>query len=119
MEKFKFKLTSKVLPQSDTTAWCYAVIDKKVSDEIKENFSKDKNPSGSITVITTIKTTTWTTSLILDKTSDTFLLPIKTEIRTKEKIEVGDDISFTIQIKKAMPPQVHQVPEEDSEEEQK
>jgi hypothetical protein len=99
MKKLKYKLTSKVTPGSTNFSQLFSTLDKETSDEIRENFSKDKNTFGPVAVTASIRTTTWATSLIPDGASGIYLLPLKKEVREKEEIAVDDDISFTIQLK--------------------
>lgn len=78
--------------------WHFISIPKKQGKEIKERFKSKAKGWGSLPVIVTIKKTKWKTSIFPDKKSGTYLLPLKAEIRRKEKIIRGDIINFSIEI---------------------
>lgn len=78
--------------------WHFAPVPKKQSIEIKKSFGAFKRGWGSIPVAITIGKTMWKTSIFPDKQSGGYLLPLKAEVRKKEKIFSEDTISFSIQI---------------------
>jgi hypothetical protein len=47
----------------------------------------------------TIGQTVWKTSIFPDSKSGSYLLPLKAEVRKKEKIGVGDTLTFSIEIR--------------------
>lgn len=53
---------------------------------------------GSIPVNVTLNKTTWKTSIFSSKKMSAYILPLKAEVRKKEKIDVGNVISITIEI---------------------
>ncbi len=105
MEKSKYKLTSKVLLQDNDDKLHFATIDKETSHEIRESFKNNNRRFNIISVIATVKTTTWVTLLTLEEESGTYLLPLKLGVRNKEGLKVGEEFSFTLQIKDFIPPQ--------------
>ena len=78
--------------------WHFVSIPKKETEEINYYFSHVKRGWGSLPVIVTLGETTWKTSIFSDKKTDTYLLPLKIEIRKKENIKEGDEINFSIEI---------------------
>lgn len=46
----------------------------------------------------TIGKTTWNTSIFPDSESDSFVLPVKAEVRTKEDIGGGDAVTLTLDV---------------------
>jgi hypothetical protein len=77
--------------------WHFTGIPKKESEEIKKE-SVVKAGFGSIPVEVTVGKTKWKTSIFPDKRSGTYLLPLKAEVRKKEKIFSEDDIYLTIEL---------------------
>lgn len=53
---------------------------------------------GSLPVMATIGKTSWKTSIFPDKKSESYLLPLKAEVRKKEKIYEDQTILFLIKI---------------------
>jgi uncharacterized protein (DUF302 family) len=74
-----------------------ALKEKKDSEDIKKR-CKVKAGFGSVPVMVTIGKTKWKTSIFPDKRSGTYLLPLKAEVRKKESIYSGDNISLIIEI---------------------
>ena len=96
--KKNYKLKSKVWLYPGMAGWHFVSVPKKESKEIKENFKEDARGWGSLPVEVTIGKTTWKTSIFPDKKSDTYVLPLKAEVRKKESIFADDTISFSIKI---------------------
>jgi hypothetical protein len=80
-------------------AWHFLTLPKKESEEIKANFAKVKRGWGSLPVVVTIGQTTWRTSIFPDKRAGAYLLPLKAEVRKKERVVAGDTISFSLVIR--------------------
>jgi hypothetical protein len=80
-------------------AWHFVNVDKKQSAELKEKFGKKKRGFGSIPVTVTIGKTRWQTSIFPDKRSETYLLPLKAQVRRAEGVDAGDMISFTLAVR--------------------
>ena len=79
-------------------AWHFLWVPKKQSARIKEVFGGMKRGFGSLRVIVTVGKMKWKTSIFPDSKTGTYLLPLKSEVRKKEKIKQGDTVSFQIEI---------------------
>ena len=98
MQKPIYKMQSKVWLYYGMAGWHFVTIPRKQSNEIKDLFSGMAGGWGSLPVIVTIGKTSWKTSIFPDKKAGAYLLPLKAEVRKKEKILSGDKISFSIEI---------------------
>ncbi len=98
MSGHSFKLKAKVWLYSGMAAWHFVTLPQKESELIKELFSPLKRGFGSLPVNVTIGKTTWKTSIFPDKKAGAYILPLKAEVRKKEKIEVGDTIVFMVEM---------------------
>jgi len=79
-------------------AWHFISIAQNISDEIKF-FTKDfKKGWGSVRVIVKIGETEWNTSLFPDSKLGLYVLPVKSDVRKKEKIDIGDVVSLSIKL---------------------
>jgi hypothetical protein len=99
METCTYKMKAKVWLYSGMAAWHFITLPQKESAKIKEIFGGVKKGWGSIPVQVTIGNTTWKTSIFPDKKTGAYLLPLKADVRKKEKIFEGDTINFIIEIK--------------------
>ncbi len=80
-------------------AWHFVTLPKKESEEIKARYVMLTRGFGSLKVKVMIGKTSWDTSIFPDKKEGTYLLPIKASVRKKEKIQAGETIGFTVEIK--------------------
>ncbi len=94
----EYKIKEKVWLYPGKAGWNFVTIPAEVSNDINYFFDHQKKGWGSLPVKVTLGKTQWKTSIFPDKKSNTFLLPLKAEVRKKEDFKVGDLISFTIEI---------------------
>lgn len=92
-------MRSRLWLYSGISGWHFITLPKKQSKEIKKMFSVMAAGWGSLPVIANIGKTSWKTSIFPDNKISAYLLPIKLEIRKKEKIVKGDMVDFSIEIK--------------------
>jgi hypothetical protein len=99
MEYNQYKIKAKVWLYHGKAAWHFVTIPKDVSAEINELFEDQKRGWGSLPVVITVGNTVWKTSIFPDKKAGIFLLPIKSVVRKKEKIESNSSIDFLLEIR--------------------
>ena len=93
------RMRSKILGYPGMAGWYFLSLPKEEAAKIKEKYHAKKRGWGSLPVKITIGKTTWTTSIFPDKKSETYVLPLKAEVRKKEEIGMGDIVEFTLVIK--------------------
>jgi hypothetical protein len=87
-------------------SWHFVTLPKKQSDDIKERFGSMKRGWGSLPISVNILRsraeqtggTSWKTSIFPDKKAGAYLLPLRADVRRKEKIAEGDIVVFRIEI---------------------
>lgn len=89
---------SKVWLYPGMAGWQFVTIPKKHSKIITETFGAMKRGFGSLPVAVTIGATKWKTSIFPDKKIGAYLLPLKAEVRKKENIKVGDELTLVLEI---------------------
>ena len=94
-----YKLKSEVWLYPGMAGWHFMSIPKKDGEDIKKRFGKKQRGWGSLPVVVTIGRTSWKTSIFPDKQSGSYLLPLKTDVRKKERISSGDKVNFSIEVK--------------------
>jgi hypothetical protein len=90
------KFRAKVWAQESTGAWHFVTLPAGLSKRIRTLTTGLRKPFGSFHVSATTGKTTWETSLFADTKQDAFLLPVKADVRRKEKIKLGDTIEVSI-----------------------
>ena len=97
----KYEFTAKVWNYSSTAGtggWYIACLPKEMSKEIRENLKFLEEGWGRLKMTAKIGTTHWETASWFDIKLGTYLLPLKAEIRKKEKIETEKEVEIMIWI---------------------
>jgi hypothetical protein len=94
-----YKMQAKVWLYPGPAGWHFVTLPRKQSDEIRSSFRSARGGWGSMPVIASIGETSWNTSIFPDKKSGAYVLPLKASVRAKEKIEIGQVVAFTIEIR--------------------
>lgn len=83
-------------------AWHFITLPQDKSEEIKffsENRQGKRRGWGAVRVQATIGNTAWETSIFPHVKADAYILPIKMDVRKKEKIAAEDNVKVTLKIK--------------------
>lgn len=91
-----FEFSAKIYAYPGMAAWRFVNLPQQIANEIRSIYAKKKRGWGSIPVCVTVGKTTWETSIFPDKKSQTYLLPMKMEVRKKEGIMDGDQVSLNL-----------------------
>lgn len=97
----KYEFTAKVWNYSSTAGiggWYIASLPKEMSKEIRENLKFLEEGWGRLKMTAKIGNTQWETAIWFDIKLGTYLLPLKAEIRKKEKIETEKEVEIMIWI---------------------
>ena len=87
--------------QSKATAWHFITLPQDKSEEIKffnENMHEKTRGWGAVRVQVTIGETIWQTSIFPSSEYKAYILPIKADVRKKEKIAAGDLLTVKLTI---------------------
>jgi hypothetical protein len=93
---FEFEAT--LWKADGNSGWHFVSIPIVLSQEIRHLFQKEEEGWGRLPVMALIRDTSWDTAIWFDTKNNTYLLPIKSEIRKKENISVGTIEKITIKI---------------------
>lgn len=89
-----FTINTKIWRWPGDMPWHFVNIDKSISSQIRTSF-----PSSSmVKVEAQIGEITWRTSLFRNNKDNSYLLPIKKDVRKKEGLYDGDMVSIKIEI---------------------
>ena len=95
----RYKVRSKVvLWPGEQGAWHFAYVDKKQSALIRERYKGPRRGFGGIRVAVTLGKTKWETSIFPDSKRGAYLLPVKADVRKKEKFAAGDKVTVKLKI---------------------
>jgi hypothetical protein len=76
-------------------AWHFLSLPEEIADEIEDS-PVDRRGFGSVRVEVHVGTSTWRTSVFPDKARGTFLLPIRKQVRDRERLAEGDVVSVRL-----------------------
>ena len=79
-------------------AWHFLTLPPDVSDEIEATASRPEPAFGSVKVIATVGSTTWSTSIFPSKEDGGYVLPLKKAVRETEGIAAGDTVKVRLEI---------------------
>jgi Domain of unknown function (DUF1905) len=94
--QFDETFKAKVWTQESTGAWHFVTLPATLSKRIRTLTTGSLKPFGSFRVTARTGLTSWETSLFADQKRNAFLLPVKADVRRKEKISPGDEIAVSI-----------------------
>jgi hypothetical protein len=94
-----YTIRAKVWLWSGKGAWHFATIPNEVATQIKDMFGYLKGGWGSLPVRLTVGKTTWQTSIFPDSKSGGYLIPLKAEVRKKEKFDIDEEIEINIEVR--------------------
>ncbi len=94
----RFQFRAQLWRHQGKAAWYFVTLPKDVSHRMRALSQGLRNAFGSLRVIASIGKSTWRTSVFADTKADTFLLPVKAEVRKREKIAHGDEVDVSVEI---------------------
>jgi hypothetical protein len=99
MIDLSFNFTGKCWLWQGKGAWHFITLPQDKSEEIKffsVNNSAKRRGWGAVRVIATIGNTDWETSIFPYAKENAYILPIKAEVRKKEKIIANDHVKVSL-----------------------
>lgn len=97
MKGLTYHIRAKVWLYEGDSPWHFVTIKKADADEIKKEYIWPRRGFGAIPVSVTVGKTTWKTSIFPDE-KDTYVLPLKKDVRAKENIKVGNTIKVYLEV---------------------
>ena len=96
--KIPYRFTSKVWQYKGAGGWHFISLPKQLSAEIRETFQREEEAWGRLTATAQIGNSEWSTAIWFDTKLNTYLLPLKSEIRKKENLHVNKVVKATVYI---------------------
>ncbi|XOV94482.1 MAG: DUF1905 domain-containing protein [Bacteroidota bacterium] len=96
--KIKYDFTTKMWRHNSTGGWYFVSLPKDLSKEIREHFQWQEEGWGRMKAFAGIGEMTWESSIWFDTKMDTYILPIKADIRKRLNLEVDQEIHMNVWI---------------------
>jgi hypothetical protein len=94
----RFRFEGEIWRYTGEAAWHFVTVPKNLSADMGALSAGLRNAFGSLRVVATIGKTKWRTSVFADTKAGAFLLPVKADVRRREKIGHGDKVAVTLEI---------------------
>lgn len=95
--KIKYQFTSSIWQYSSPKGgWYFVSLLKEISKEIRDNFKWQEEGWGRLKATAKIGNSKWETAIWFDTKLKSYLLPLKAEIRKKEKLEADNNAAVII-----------------------
>lgn len=94
----RYNFSGKVWKHSAEGGWYFVSLPSKISSEIREHLQWQEEGWGRMKATATIGTLSWDTAIWFDKKHQTYLLPLKADIRRKTGIKPDDIIDVMISL---------------------
>ncbi len=93
----KCTFSAKVWKYRGPSAWYFVTLPKSLSRRIRAHHGMSEEGWGRLKTTAAIGKSKWKTAIWFDTKAKSYLLPIKSSIRKKEKIEAGTKIEARLQ----------------------
>lgn len=94
--KVQYEFSAQAWQHSSPGGWFFVSLPEEMAAEIRANLKWQEEGWGRLKAIAQIGKTKWETAIWFDTKHKTYLLPLKAEVRKKEKIEA--DIAFEVSL---------------------
>lgn len=94
--KIKYEFKATVWQHAGTGGWYFVSLPENTGKEIRDNLKWQEEGWGRLKAVAQIGITQWETAIWFDTKKNTYLLPLKAEIRKKEKLNNDDSVNVQI-----------------------
>jgi hypothetical protein len=92
----KYEFSEKPWQHLSPGGWYFISLPKEMSIEIRSLLKSQEEGWGRLKAIAQIGNSQWKTAIWFDSKNETYLLPLKSEIRKKEGVEVDKQVDVVI-----------------------
>lgn len=96
--KIRYNFTAKMWQDSSSGGWFFVSLPRDISKEIRGNLKWQEEGWGRMKVLAKIKGVEWETAIWYDTKMNTYLLPVKADIRKKTGLVSGDTLVADISV---------------------
>lgn len=96
--KINYKFSAKLWKDTSSGGWFFVSLPKDISKEIREHLKWQEEGWGRMKAVAIINNLEWNTAIWFDTKSNTYLLPVKAEIRKKAYLQLDDIIHVNVLI---------------------
>jgi hypothetical protein len=94
--KINYSFTADVWQHAAPGGWYFVSLPEDMAKEIRENLKNEEEGWGRLKATAEIGSSRWETAIWFDTKKKTYFLPLKGEIRKKEKITSGKTVPVNL-----------------------
>jgi len=94
--KIQYRFSAEVWQHTGTGGWHFISLPKAMSQEIRNLLGQEEEGWGRLKANASVGNSSWETAIWFDTKKSTYLLPLKADIRKKEKISTGTTIDVIL-----------------------
>lgn len=94
----KYEFIAKPWQYTGPGAWHFVSLPNELAKEIRNALKSEEEGWGRLTATAKIGNSEWKTAIWFDTKVNTYLLPLKAEIRQKENLEIGKHLEAVLWI---------------------
>ena len=79
-------------------AWYFVTLPPDIADEIEQESEGMRGGFGSVKVNVTVGDTTWSTSLFPSSAQESYILPMKKQVRVAEGLDEGEPVRVRLDV---------------------
>ena len=96
--KINYNFSAKLWKSGEQGGWYFISLPNDISKEIRENLKWQEEGWGRMKATAKVENLEWDTAIWFDKKKDTYLLPIKADIRKKVNLKLNQVLIVNISI---------------------
>lgn len=94
----RYEVEGEVWATDGPGGWCFLTLPQDLTEGLRTVRGANTVAFGSMRVEVTLGGTTWRTSLFPDTRRGAFLLPLKADVRRRERIAPGDRVRVALEV---------------------
>ena len=94
--KIEYRFSAEPWQFTGPGGWIFVSLPKKLANEIRDHLKGEEEGWGRLKVTAKLGSSEWNTAIWFDTKADTYLLPLKADIRRKEKVELGKKVEVAL-----------------------
>jgi hypothetical protein len=94
--KIRYEFSAEAWQHAPPGGWYFVSLPGDMAREIRENLQWQEEGWGRLKASATLGESAWDTAIWFDRKRNTYLLPIRAEIRRKEQVVVGNQYHVTL-----------------------
>ncbi len=94
--KIKYEFSEKPWQHASPGGWYFVSLPKEMAKEIRTSLKSEEEGWGRLKAVAKVGKSDWKTAIWFDTKANTYLLPLKAEIRKKEGIEIDKELHVII-----------------------